>query len=189
MSEIFVFGGCNGSGKSTFASSFLSKLNPRPEFINADLIAAQLNPNDVDSVAISAGRIMLERLNYLSELQLDFAFETTLAARSFARFLQKCQNNGYKINLIYVWLNSPQLAIERVAKRVENGGHHIPIDTIVRRYRRGLNNLLELYLPVADRFIVYDNSRQHNLLIAYSIDKTEPISIIQQDIWNQIIHQ
>jgi predicted ABC-type ATPase len=189
MSEIFVFGGCNGSGKSTLALKILSSINPRPEFVNADLIAAQLNPNDVDSVAVSAGRIMLERLNYLSELQLDFAFETTLAARSFAPFLKRCQNNGYQINLFYIWLNSPQLAIERVAKRVENSGHHIPIDTIIRRYQRGLNNLLELYLPIADRFIVYDNSRQHNLLIAYCLDKTEPISIIQQDIWNQIIHQ
>jgi predicted ABC-type ATPase len=102
MSEIFVFAGCNGSGKITLALKILSSLNSNPEFVNADLIAAQLNPQDVDSVAILASRLMLERLNYLSEQKADFAFETTLAARSFARFLKTCQRQGYRINLIYV---------------------------------------------------------------------------------------
>jgi predicted ABC-type ATPase len=185
MSEIFVFGGCNGSGKSTFATSFLYKLNPRPEFINADLIAAQLNPNDVDSVAISAGRIMLERLNYLSELQLDFAFETTLAARSFVPFLKRCQNNGYQINLFYIWLNSPQLAIFRVSRRVEAGGHNIPQNTIHRRYQRGLFNFFELYSTLAARWIVYDNSQQLQKIAEKPLGQTQ--IIYNPVIWQQII--
>lgn len=188
MPEIFVFGGCNGSGKSTLAISFLSSLS-NVEFVNADLIAAQLNPQDVDSVAIPASRLMLERLNYLSGQRIDFAFETTLAARSFARFLKKCQRQGYRINLIYVWLSTPELAINRVAKRVEKGGHNIPQDIIIRRYKRGLENLLDLYLPIADRFRAYDNSKNNKLLIAYRSDKTNPVNIVQQDVWNQIIYQ
>jgi predicted ABC-type ATPase len=108
MSEIFVFAGCNGSGKTTLATSFLSSLS-NIEFVNADLIAAQLNPQDVDSVAITASKLMLKRLNYLSEQRIDFAFETTLAARSFARFLKQSQDNGYRINLFYIWLNNSDL--------------------------------------------------------------------------------
>ena len=99
---------------------------------------------------------MLERLKLLSLNEVDFAFETTLAARTFAPFLRKCQKNGYQINLIYFWLDSPSLAIERVARRVETGGHNIPVEVIRRRYDRGRKNLIELYLPVDERWIVYD---------------------------------
>jgi len=133
MPEVFVFAGCNGSGKSTFASRILNLASPPVEFVNADIIAAQLNPEDVDAVAISASRMMLNRIKILSEQGLDFAFETTLAARTFARFLRNCKNKGYRVNLIYVWLNSPDLAVLRVAKRVASGGHNIPQD-IIRVY-------------------------------------------------------
>ncbi|BAZ47072.1 hypothetical protein NIES4102_41180 (plasmid) [Chondrocystis sp. NIES-4102] len=94
MPEIFVFAGCNGSSKSTIAIKTLSSINPSPEFVNADLIAAQLNPNDVDAVAIMANRIMLDRLKVLASANIDFAFETTLSARSFAHFLDKCKNRS-----------------------------------------------------------------------------------------------
>jgi len=188
MSEIFVFGGCNGSGKSTLASRVLSSVQPSPEFVNADIIAAQLNPDDVDAVAITASRLMLDRLKTLANQKLDFAFETTLAARSFARFLRKCKSKGYQINLAYVWLESPELATLRVAKRVASGGHDIPQDIIKRRYLRSLQNLVELYLPLADRFQAYDNSQNENSLIAYFSHKNSPIKVIQQDIWNQILN-
>jgi predicted ABC-type ATPase len=101
MPDIYVFGGCNGSGKTTLAIKFLPLLNNQLEFVNADIIAAEINPNDVDVVAIQASRLMLERLNILFRQGEDFAFETTLAARTFARFLRKCQAQGYKINLVY----------------------------------------------------------------------------------------
>ena len=188
MSEIFVFSGSNGSGKSTLATKVLSSINPSPEFVNADLIAAQLNPGNVDAVAISASRIMLDRLKDLAEQQVDFAFETTLAARSFARFLTRCKKKGYTVNLVYVWLANPELAVSRVAQRVAVGGHDIPQDTIRRRYQRGLNNLFKLYLPLADRFQAYDNSQNRNRLIAYYSNKNKPITIIEQDIWNQILN-
>ena len=167
MPEIFVFGGCNGSGKTTLANNLLSSM-PNVEYVNADIIAAQLNPSDVRAVAIQASRMMLTRLNTLAVPKVDFAFETThqaklgkssktticatrCAARSFARFLRGCKNRGYQINLVYVWLRSVELATNRVAKRVVSGGHDIPEATIIRRYHRGRQNFIELYMPIADR--------------------------------------
>lgn len=184
MPEIYVFGGCNGSGKTTFATTFLSAL-PGVEFVNADIIAVDLNPQDVDVVAIQASRLMLERLKVLSARNTNFAFESTLAARSFARFLKECKNKGYKINLVYVWLESAELAVARVARRVESGGHNIPTDTIVRRYERGRKNFLELYLPIVDRWIVYDNSKQRQK-IAEKPSK-QPTIVYHQQIWQQIV--
>jgi predicted ABC-type ATPase len=185
MPEIFVFGGCNGSGKSTLATRILSSLNPSPEFINADIIAAQLNPNDVDAAAIAASRMMLNRLNVLASQKVDFAFETTLAARSFVRFLRKCKIEGYRVNLTYVWLESSDLAIERVARRVASGGHDIPNNVIKRRYQRGLLNFFELYVPLADRWIIYDNSNQRQKVAVKRLDQTQ--IIYEPVIWQQII--
>lgn len=185
MPEIFVFGGCNGSGKTTFSTTILSSFEPSIEFVNADLIAAELNPLNVDSVALQASRLMLERLKTLSRQKTDFAFETTLAARSFAPFLKQCKNNGYQINLFYIWLNNYDLAIERVAKRVAAGGHNIPQDTIIRRYQRGRNNFFELYSPLADYWIVYDNSQSPTQIVAEKIPDV-PIIIFQSYIWQQI---
>ena len=185
MPEVFVFAGCNGSGKSTLASRLLSSINPSPEFVNADIIAAQLNPNDVDAVAITASRLMLARLKTLAGQKVDFAFETTLAARTFAPFLRKCQAEDYRINLIYIWLNSPDLAIRRVAGRVDAGGHNIPENVIYRRYYRSIGNFFELYSPLADRWIVYDNSNQRQKITEKPVNQS-PI-IYQPLIWQQFI--
>jgi predicted ABC-type ATPase len=185
MPEIYVIGGCNGSGKTTFALNIFPNIG-NIEFINADIIAAQLNPDNPDEVAIQASRIMLERLRTLAQQKLDFAFETTLAARSFAPFLRQCQEQGYQVNLIYVWLNSVELAITRVALRVASGGHNIPEEVIRRRYDRGRKNFLELYSNLADRWQVYDNSSD-NQLIAFSNNNNQTITIIKSETWNQII--
>ena len=109
MPEIYVFGGCNGSGKTTLATTILSSLDNSLEFVNADIIAAELNPINVDAVAVGASRLMLERINTLSRQNRDFAFETTLAARTFAKFLRECKARGYRINLVFVWLESANL--------------------------------------------------------------------------------
>ncbi|WP_225893961.1 zeta toxin family protein [Atlanticothrix silvestris] len=161
MPNLYIIGGANGSGKTTAALQILPYFLSVFEYVNADEIAAGLSPFNPESVAIQAGRLMLERLETLVNAEADFAFETTLAARHFARFLKKCQVKGYIINLIYFWLCSPDLAIARVCRRVESGGHNIKEDTICRRYERGRKNLIELYLPLCDRWIVYDNSN-HN---------------------------
>ena len=185
MSEIFVFGGSNGSGKSTIASKILSSLYPSPEFVNADVIAAQLNPNSVDTVAINASRQMLARLKVLADTNANFAFETTLAARSFAPFLRKCQAKGYTVNLTYVWLKSTDLAIKRVARRVASGGHNIPQDIIIRRHQRGRDNFLNLYSPLADNWIVYDNSQSSTQVVAEKTINNSPI-IYLPSVWRQL---
>lgn len=184
MPEIYVIGGCNGSGKTTFAFNIFPNIG-NIEFINADIIAAQLNPDNPDKVAIQASRIMLERLKTLAKQKADFAFETTLAARSFAPFLRRCQAQGYQVNLIYVWLNTVELAITRVALRVASGGHNIPEDVIRRRYHRGRKNFLKLYSNLADSWIVYDNT---TILRKEVAEKTlnSPVVIYQSKIWQQI---
>ncbi|MDB9518580.1 zeta toxin family protein [Roseofilum reptotaenium CS-1145] len=114
MPEVYIIGGCNGSGKTTTAMKLLPNSLKLLEYVNADEIAAGLSPFNPESVAIQAGRLMLERLNSLSDAGADFAFETTLASRHYVRFLQRCKTKGYAVNLIYFWLVSPELAIARV---------------------------------------------------------------------------
>jgi predicted ABC-type ATPase len=180
-----MIGGANGSGKTTAAMQILPYFLEVFEYVNADEIANGLSPFNLESVAIQAGRLMLERLETLVNVEVDFAFESTLAARNFAQFLKECQIKGYVINLIYFWLQSPELAIARVKRRVESGGHGIPEDTIRRRYDRSRKNLVELYLPLCDRWIVYDNSHPILQRIAERTLSQELI-IYQPQLWSQI---
>ena len=129
--------------------------------------------------------VLQKRLQTLSNSGTDFAFETTLAARTFAPFLQNCKAKGYTLNLIYFWLRSPNLALERVARRVESGGHSIPEDVIRRRYERGRKNLTELYPPLCDGWIVFDNSEPELRLVAERIINQEPL-IYERKIWDLI---
>ncbi|MEB3343444.1 zeta toxin family protein [Okeania sp.] len=185
MPEIYVIGGANGSGKTTVAKKLLPNVLDIFEYVNADEIATGLSPFNAESVAIQAGRLMLERLKTLVKEKLDFAFETTLAARNFAHFLRNCKADGYTINLIYFWLQTPELAIERVQRRVDSGGHNIPIEVIRRRYERGKKNLIQLYLPLCDSWIVYNNSEDNPQLVAeYSHNLS--VIIYQPSIWQQI---
>jgi predicted ABC-type ATPase len=184
MAMLYVIGGANGSGKTTVALNTLPVLGVL-EYVNADAIAAGLSPLNPDRMAMQAGRLMLERLEVLSNAGTDFAFETTLAARTFAPFLQSCKMSGYMISLIYFWLRSADLAVERVARRVASGGHSIPEDVIRRRYERGRKNLIELYLPLCDDWMVFDNSDPQYRLVAEGITGEMP-SIYAHDIWTQI---
>ncbi|WP_341738097.1 zeta toxin family protein [Microcoleus sp. CAWBG640] len=185
MPNLYIIGGANGSGKTTAAREILPYFLEVFEYVNADEIAAGLSPFNPESVAIQAGRLMLERLSTLVKAEADFAFETTLAARNFARFLRECKTKGYQINLIYFWLQSPELAIARVRRRVESGGHNIPEDTIRRRYERGRKNLIDLYLPLCDNWMVYNNTKSQPQLVAASGNNQEVI-IYEPPIWNQI---
>jgi predicted ABC-type ATPase len=186
MLNLYIIGGANGSGKTTSALQILPYFLEVFEYVNADEIAAGLSPFNPESVAIQAGRLMLERLASLVDAQVDFAFETTLATRSYARFLRNCKNKGYQINLIYFWLQSPELATARVRRRVESGGHNIPEDVIRRRYERGRKNLTDLYLPLCNRWIVYDNSSLNLQIIAECPLNQDPI-IYQPQLWTQIL--
>jgi len=149
-----LIGGANGSGKTTVALQMLPYFLEVFEYVNADQIAAGISPFNSESVAIEAGKLMLKRLETLLNEKADFAFETTLSPRNFARFIRKCKDQDYIINLIYFWLETPELAIARVHRRVASGGHNIPEDIIRRRYERGRKNLIDLYLPLCDTWII-----------------------------------
>ena len=156
--RLFVIAGPNGAGKTTFARRFLPHYAECDLFVNADLIAAGLSPFAPDVVAIKAGRLMLEQIEFFAELRRDFAFETTLSGRTYLSFLLRMRTDGYRISLYFLWLRNAELAIARIDKRVQEGGHHVPDDVVRRRYDRGLRNLFQVYRPVLDHWAVFDNS-------------------------------
>lgn len=137
------------------------------EFVNADEIAKGLSPFNPEGVAIEAGRLMLERIRYLLSKGESFSIETTLATRSYINLVKKAQDLGYIVHLIYFWLESPQLAISRVAERVSKGGHNIPKEVILRRYKKGIENMLHLFMNEVDIWAIYDNSAYKRERIAF----------------------
>ena len=145
MSKLYIIAGCNGAGKTTASYTVLPEILECREFVNADEIAKGLSPFNPSSVAIEAGRLMLKRIGELLSAGVSFSVETTLSTRSYINLIQQAQNQGYSVSLIYFWLNSPELAIERVKQRVANGGHDVPAPIIRRRYRSGLKTFPYLY--------------------------------------------
>jgi predicted ABC-type ATPase len=158
MPRIFVIGGPNGAGKTTVASGLLPEILECEEYVNADAIAKALSPFAYERVAFKAGRLMLDRIHELAKARRDFAFETTVASRSFVPFLKRSKAEDYEIRLVFLWLRSVRLAQSRVAKRVLGGGHDIAKKVIKHRYRTGIQNFLRLYVPQADQWVLYDNS-------------------------------
>ena len=158
MSRIYIIAGCNGAGKTTASYTILPEILDCDEFVNADEIARGLSPLNPDEVAIHAGRLMLERMHFLMEQRLDFALETTLSTKTHRHLIQKAKKYGYEVTLIFFTLSSPQLAVDRVAERVREGGHNIPTPVILRRYHRGLRNFFNTYLHLVDKWILLDNS-------------------------------
>ncbi len=188
MPNLYIISGCNGAGKTTASFTVLPEILNCNQFVNADNIAAGISPFDPESVAIEAGRIMLQRIDELLRQEVDFAIETTLATRSYVSLIKRVQQTGYKVTLLYFWLNSPQMAMLRVAKRVSKGGHNIPEDVIVRRYYRGIKNLIELYTPICDEWIIVDNMDVAPVIVAQNINELGKI-IINNDIWSTILKQ
>ena len=186
MPNLYIISGCNGAGKTTASYTVLPEMLNCQEFVNADEIAKGLSPFQPEKVAIEAGRIMLNRINDLIKHNIDFAFETTLATKSYVQFIKSAQEQGYFVTLLYFWLNSPDLAIERVKTRVKSGGHNIPNDVILRRYKSGIDNLSKLYLPICDYWMIIDNSEPPHKVIAEGF-RTDNIEISNQVIYNQII--
>ena len=158
MPRVVVIAGPNGAGKSTLAAEIVGRVFGTAEFVNADTIALGLSGFSPAAVAQQAGRIMLGRLDALAAAGQDFAFETTLASRSFAPKLRHWKALGYEVQLVFLWLSGASLAEARVRRRVARGGHDIPADVVRRRYERGLGNLFNLYLPIADGWTLLDNS-------------------------------
>ena len=143
-----VLSGSNGAGKTTASRAVLRDVFQIGTFVNADFIAQGLNGFDPDSVALQAGRLMRQRLHELATEGQDFAFETTLSGKTYAAWLRSLQEAGYRVALLYYWLESPDLAVARVAARVGRGGHHVPEATIRQRWTRSVDNLFQLYVAV-----------------------------------------
>lgn len=169
--NLYIIAGCNGAGKTTASFTILPEILNCKEFVNADEIAKGLSPFQPEKVAIEAGRIMLHRINELLDADENFAFETTLATKSYRSKILIAKDKGYNITLIYFWLQSIELAIERVKSRVLEGGHDIDNDVIKRRYINGIRNLFDIYIPIIDDVMIFDNSEGVHDLIA-----TKPLS-------------
>ena len=168
--SLIILAGPNGAGKSTAAPALLHGALAVDEFVNADVIASGLSAFDPESVAIAAGRVMLMRVHELAEQRVTFAFETTLASRTFAPWLRDLRISGYEIQLLFLWLPSAEFALDRVADRVRAGGHDVPTETVRRRYRAGLRNFFSLYEPLASAWKLYDSSGLKPALIAERLE-------------------
>src|SRR3990167_3868117 len=163
---IYIIAGPNGSGKTTFATMFLPEYVNCPNFVNADLIAKGLAPFEPRSAAIKAGKLVLQQIHEFAERGVDFAFETTLSGKSYVNLLAKLKAKGYELHLFFLWIPSPELAIERIKDRVREGGHNVPAEDVRRRFVRGINNFFKLYESLFDTWTLFDNSRAKPVLIA-----------------------
>src|SRR3954468_23001144 len=173
--NVYIVAGPNGAGKSTFARLFLPDYADCKEFVNADLIAAGLSPFNPESLAIEAGRLMLDRIETLTRSRVDFGFETTLAGRTQLSLLTRLRGEGYRVHLFFLWLPTPELALERVRDRVLSGGHFIPEEIIRRRFVRGLSNLFHLYQQVLHTYLIFDNARAFPRLVALRMEGYPPL--------------
>jgi predicted ABC-type ATPase len=184
---VYVIAGPNGAGKTTFAAQFLPDFVGCRQFLNADLIAAGLSPFAPETQSVRAGRLLLERIKELSAAKEDFGFETTLSGRGYVRLLREMKQSGYRVMLFFLWLPSADLAVERVANRVVQGGHAVPEADVRRRYASGLRNLFQLYRPQVDAWLLYDARRLPPALIAWEVDGI--FTAIQADQFGQIQRQ
>ena len=164
--NLYIIAGCNGAGKTTASFTILPDILNCKEFVNADEIAKGLSPFQPEKVSFESGRIMLKRINELLTNNQSFAFETTLATKSYKQKVIHAKKNGYNTTLIFFWLKNSDLAKERVKIRVLEGGHNIDSDVIERRYINGIVNLFDIYLPIMDRVLIFDNSEGNHILIA-----------------------
>jgi predicted ABC-type ATPase len=187
--SVVVLAGPNGAGKSTAAPALLRGVLGVNEFVNADVIAQGLSAFDPGSAALAAGRIMLVRVRELATARDRFAFETTLASRSFAPWLLELIASGYEFHLVFLWLPSPDLAVDRVAQRVRTGGHHVDELTVRRRYANGIRNFFSLYRPLATTWRVYDNSSGASPLLMAGGRGEEEDLIVKPAAWQQIKEQ
>ncbi|MFA6812706.1 MAG: zeta toxin family protein [Bacteroidaceae bacterium] len=164
--QLYIIGGCNGAGKTTASYTVLPEILECREFVNADEIAKGLSPFNANRLGIESGRLMLKRIEELLATKQNFSVETTLATRSYDRLIRRAQAMDYEVSLIFFWLNSPELAVNRVLQRVSNGGHSVPMETICRRYQGGINNLFKIYMPIVDYWLLADNSVTPRTIVA-----------------------
>lgn len=188
MSQLYIIAGPNGAGKTTASMTILPEILNCREFVNADEIAKGLSPFQPETVSFEAGRIMLNRIYHLISTGDTFAFETTLSTLSYQSLITFAKNHGYTIHLLFFYLNSSDLARERVARRVSEGGHNIPHEVIARRYDRGLENFFNRFMNISDKWSFYDNSFDKPKLLP-SGRANEPEINNLTELWSKLASQ
>jgi len=183
--NLYIISGCNGAGKTTASYTVLPEIIECKEFVNADEIARGLSPFNPESMAIEAGKLMLRRIEDLLDKDMTFAIETTLATRSYVNLVRRAIAKGYHVSILFFWLQTPDLALQRVSERVRRGGHNIPEDVIKRRYILGIRNLFQLFMSEVDYWIIYNNSENPRIEVAYGGRNTETI-IINKEQFTEI---
>ena len=183
--NLYIISGCNGAGKTTASFTILPEILDCKEFVNADEIAKGLSPFQPEKVSFEAGRIMLNRINDLLDNNENFAFETTLSTKSYKNKIIEAKQKDYTVTLLFFWLRTVELAKERVKIRVSEGGHNIEPDVIERRYKNGIRNLFNIYLPIVDGAFIFDNSEgKHELLVQKTLDGQ--LNIINQSKFDKL---
>ena len=182
--SIVLLAGPNGAGKTTAAPTVLRDTLAVSEFVNADVLASGLSAFASETVSFAAGRVMIARLNELAAKRVSFAFETTLASRVFGPWIQKQIAAGYAFRLVFFSIATADLAVQRVRERVQSGGHDVAADVVRRRYKAGLRNLFQIYLPLATTWRVYDNSVSLRLIAAGGMQV--PPSIHDPALWAEL---
>lgn len=185
--RVVVLAGPNGAGKSTAAPRLLRDTLAVEEFVNADIIAQGISGFNAGAAALSAGRIMLARLHELAEARATFAFETTLASRSFASWIKKLVADGYQFQLVFLWLPSAEMAVARVRDRVRAGGHDVPENVIRRRYEAGIRNFFSLYVPLATSWQLLDNSGGGQPRLVADGIETRTANVYLAAVWHQVL--
>ena len=183
--NLYIISGCNGAGKTTSSYTVLPEILNCREFVNADEIARGLSPFNPGSVAIEAGKLMLQRIEELLKRNETFSIETTLATRSYVNLVKQAQEQGYSVRLLFFWLSTPELAVKRVAERVSKGGHDIPQDIIRRRYVAGINNLFKLFMPIVNYWAIFDNSETPRRKVAIGGKDTQT-EIVNKALYDNI---
>lgn len=184
MKRLYIIAGPNGAGKTTASYTVLPEILNCNEFVNADEIARGISPFNPEKVSIQAGRLMLNRIKELLNKDETFAFETTLASKYFVEFIKKAKEKEYEIVLLFLMLNSVNLAIERVETRVKEGGHNIPTDVIKRRYNNGMKNFFNRYIDIVDKWFLVDNSGESFQFVAEGTK--DGLIIKNEDIWSEL---
>ena len=183
MKTLYLIAGANGSGKTTLAKELLE--GEDIPFLNADEIAESLCPHNIKDVQITAGKKLLKQINAFAQKGLSFALETTLSGRLYAKIIQELQEKGYKIQLVYVFLDNPDMCIERIKTRVREGGHYIPDEDVRRRYKRSLKNFWDVYKNAVDSWALYYNGPEKNVLVATG--NGSKFDIVDESLYNDFM--
>jgi predicted ABC-type ATPase len=184
--QAVIIAGPNGSGKSTSATGLLP---PGMPFVNADMIATELSGIPGTAGDINAGRLLIDRVRQHEIDRVDFAFETTLATRMLLTRVKEWKEMGYEVHLLYFWLPSDELAIHRVRSRVLNGGHHVPDETVRRRYKSSLSHFFNLYRHAAHTWRIYDNSGAGDPVLIAKLGRSGVVSVSKEELWTQLLKE